>query len=242
MSALERKIAVLEKANSLRVVIDDSLPALPQQAEKAEVVEGMAQAQKALLESLVKCMGLTPEEALAKVMSPSPGAVGDIGRLPLDWVSFNDLGTLCRQDPAAGLAKWQQIRAAARKELQSGNRAAGAVQIRTQSSWRLAQFLAVREELASDGKSLNGNELLLVDRAAQVYTLLEFWQEELNDRMALVTLGSRGDRGKDWSREEDVRNMELAMNMVERLQTMLERILKLVQTMRRDHIRSRRSQ
>jgi hypothetical protein len=148
-------------------------------------------------------------------------------------VSWNDLATLYQADPAAPLAKCVQTREAAREELQSGARAAAAVQPFGASPWWLARFLAVRDDLAAGLQPCNGVEQVLIDLAAQAHCLFLQWQEELIARTALANAGNRRDPQKDQPRLDDAQAIEQAMAMIERLHTMFLHTVKTLQDVRR---------
>ncbi len=208
------------------------IPVLNQQGELAALAPKLAQYLRARVENYKEYLGLTPQEAVAKATAPCPNAENSIGSVPPELLSWGDLETLYRSDPATALEKWVQTREAARDELQSGARAASAVQPDA-SLWWLARFLAVRDELAAEWQPRDGCERLLVDQAAQAHTLLLFWQEEVNARTALVTLGGRREVGREQPRVDDRQAMEMAMGMVERYHAMFARTAKTLGDLRR---------
>ena len=233
MRAIARRLARLEKAIARPEVAEIPGPVLPQQGELAALAAHFVQSLRASVESYKEVFGLTSEEAVAKATAPSPSAENSVRRIPLDMLAWNDLLTLYRSDPAAALEKWMQTKEAARKDLQSGTCAAEFVQPLNASPWWLAQFLTVRDELADSWQSRSGAEKLLIDQAAQTYTLLQFWQEELISRTALANVGNRRDVGKEQVRLDDAQAIDQAMEMIERLNAMYLRIHKALQDLGR---------
>jgi hypothetical protein len=234
MRPIARRLARLEKAAAARPAgAEVSPPALPQRGEVAALVPQLARSLQASVEYYEAAYSLPPQEAQARADAAARGAVAQTNRIPADLVSWDDLATLYRADPAAALEKWLQMREAAREELQSGARAATSVQPFGASPWWLARFLAVRDELGAGVQPRNGGEQLLIDLAAQVHCLLLSSQEELTARTALANAGSRRDPQKDQPRLDDAQAVEQALATVERLHALFLRAVKALQDMRR---------
>jgi hypothetical protein len=85
-----------------------------------------------------------------------------------------DLSALTERDPEAAAALWRHILAHAGDELASGHRAAAAFSFNARPMDR-ARFLAVRAALLDEHAAASGLERLLVDTAAQAYTLWTEW-------------------------------------------------------------------
>jgi hypothetical protein len=126
-----------------------------------------------------------------------------------------------------------QTRQVAIEELRSGRRAAGAVKPSFESPWWLARFLAVRDELASDWQPRNGCERLLIDQAAQAYTQLLYWQEELVSCTTLANVSSRRETRGEPLRLDDAQSIKHAKNMVDFFNAMFVRTVKAMQDSRR---------
>jgi hypothetical protein len=146
---------------------------------------------------------------------------------------WGDLQILYRSDPGAALEKWIQIRKVAIEELRCGLPAACAVKPHFEFPWWLAQFLAVRDALAADLQPRTGCESLLIDQAAQVYTQLMYWQEELVSCTALANVGSRREAGREQLRLEDAQAIKHAKSMVDSFNAMFVRTVKALQETRR---------
>lgn len=104
---------------------------------------------------------MTPEEIAA-----------DRDRLaaaPVDQVSWFDLNRLANRDPADALAVWDRLKAEARRELDSGHRAAQALAWDGRP-WDRAQFLAIRESFRDSEAPADSIEAALLDVAAQSFT------------------------------------------------------------------------
>jgi hypothetical protein len=199
----------------------------------AALAPELARVLREAVEGYKQFCGLAPHEALARALGACPGAEEQARRAPPDLLSWHDLEVLYHRDPAAALDKWVQVRQAAREELSSGVRAAGAVQPPGAPRWWLARFLAVREELLAGAPPRSGAERVLLDLAGQAHTLLLAWQEELIARTAIASVSSRREAGREQVRLDDAQAIEQAMGMVERLHGMLVRALKAAQEMKR---------
>src|SRR5258708_13100044 len=82
--------------------------------------------------------------------------------------------TIARSDPAKAEQRWEEMKRAALDELQTGHRAARAVEI-DDNAWQRAQFLALREDLAAEWQPRNGIERQLIDAMAQAQVGALFW-------------------------------------------------------------------
>jgi hypothetical protein len=206
---------------------------LPQPGEVAALVPQLARSLQASVECYQAVHGLAPQEAQAKAEDAARRAAAQTSRVPPELISWHDSENLYRTDPAAALAKWVQVREAGHKELQSGARAAAAVQPFGASPWWLARFFAVRDELAAGLQPCNGREQVLIDLAAQAHCLLLFWQEELIGRTTIANADSRRELQTDQPRLDDVQAVQQAMGMVERLHALFLRTVKALQDARR---------
>jgi hypothetical protein len=235
MRPIARRLARLEKAAAARPAGAEvsSPPALPQRGEVAALVPELARSLQASVECYKAVYGLAPPEAQAQADVAARGAAAQTNRIPADLLSWHDLETLYRTDPAAALEKWVQTREAAREELQSGARAAAAIQPFGASPWWLARFLAVRDDLAAGLQPCNGGEQVLIDLAAQTHCLMVFWQGELLARTAIANAGSRREAEREQPRLDDAQATEQAMAMVERLHALFLRTVRALQGARR---------
>jgi hypothetical protein len=235
MRALARRLARLEKAAARKAMAEAPAPppALPQRGELAALAPQLAQYLRNAVEGYKEYLQLTPQEALARATATCPAVTEEVRHIPPEMLSWGDLETLYRGDTAAALAKWVQTKEAAREELRSGVRAAGAIEVIAASPVWLARFLVLRDELTAGWQPRSGMEQMLIDLAAQTHTLLLSWQGELIDRMALANAGSRREAGHEQVRLDDAQAVDQAMGMIERLHGMLLRTLRVLQDMRR---------
>jgi hypothetical protein len=229
MRPLGKYLARLEKSAARSEVAELPALVLPQEGELDALVAGLVRTFQAEVEAYKEHHGLTHEEAVAKANAPCPGAESNVRRVPPDRVSWGDLQILYRGDPGAAMEKWMQIRKVAIEELRCGLPAACAVKPHFESPWWLAQFLAVRDALAADLQPRTGCESLLIDQAAQTYTQLMYWQEELVSCTAMANVGSRREAGREKLRLDDAQAIKLAKNMVDSLNAMFVRTVRALQ-------------
>jgi hypothetical protein len=83
------------------------------------------------------------------------------------------------------LRRWEEVKQAARDELNTGHRAGQVMEGNESRCWDRAQFLAVREELIAACQPRNGLERQLVDQLAIAQTALFCWQQILACRTTL---------------------------------------------------------
>src|SRR5262249_37421342 len=72
-------------------------------------------------------------------------------------VSWLDIDAIARTDPQKALARWDEIKEAARGEVRAGHRAARALEGYDSDCWRRARFLAVRAELTEAWRPRNAD-------------------------------------------------------------------------------------
>lgn len=81
-----------------------------------------------------------------------------------DRVTFNDLEDLSRDHPDEALAKWEQVKAAARGDVANGWHAARGV---GDDAWDRACFLAIRDEFRATWPPRTAVEAMLIDEMTQ---------------------------------------------------------------------------
>lgn len=113
---------------------------------------------------------LSAEEAHARAVEPPPPAWRSMIYNQPELARWSDLAALTEREPEAAAALWQHFTDRARDELASGQRAASAVGFAGRP-WDRARFLAVRDALLDEHPGATGAALLLIDTAAQAYTL-----------------------------------------------------------------------
>src|SRR5262249_29165077 len=97
-----------------------------------------------------KHFSLSREEAVRRATEPPADGGQRVLSEPPDQVSWFDLHMIARTDPDCSAARWEEIKRAALDELQTGHRAAKAVETVNGGAWHRAQFLALREELSAE--------------------------------------------------------------------------------------------
>ena len=147
-----------------------------------------------------------------------------------------DFHVLSKRDPELALHRWEDVRKAARQELESGHRAADANEGRLMSTtWQRAQFLAIRDGLADEWKPQNGIERTLIDTMAQAYSTQLFWQERM---MCYACLEVDTERSKhaeciQYPRVSDAKAVDQAAQMVDRFNRIFMRSLRALRDLRR---------
>lgn len=98
---------------------------------------------------------------------------------PPDKVTFVTLQGLAHRQPEAALARWEDVKAAAREDLANGWLAGRSV---AKEAWERACFLAVREEFQAAWPPRNGVESMIIDEMAQYETLRRKLLAEMAER------------------------------------------------------------
>ena len=102
----------------------------PQEAQEVETLaRELATAFDTLVKSYKESFQLSLEEALARSQTPLPEeSLKLVLKRPPNETSWLDLNNLSAKNPHLALRKWQEIKRAALDELQSGHRAARAME------------------------------------------------------------------------------------------------------------------
>jgi hypothetical protein len=116
------------------------------------------------------------ERGLKHAEELMPYRANEARNSPPQGITWSELDALVGEDFQAGLAKWQEIRQAARDEYTSGMRIADLCGEQA-SPFQRAQFLAVHENLAEGWQPQNGVEWSLVDILAQTFSLYLYWTQ-----------------------------------------------------------------
>lgn len=95
---------------------------------------------------------------------------------PAQMVTWAEIGALAEVDHAAGLAKWAEVKQAARDELTSGFRSAD-IAGESLSPFERARFIALLDQLEDGWQPRNGVEASLVDMLAQTLSLYQYWTQ-----------------------------------------------------------------
>ena len=215
--------------------VADATGALPATLEAGTLAFEMARAHRDYVEFFRG--QYEPHEALQKAQDAHPDYFLRIVKCPPQGLTWCDLNHLAETDPALALKRWAEIKEAARDELQSGHRAAVAVDAARHSPWSRAQFLAVRDELASEWEPRNGIERVLIDTLAQAHVSYQFWLQMLTYRATVECRVEHepSTRTRAWKPEgiTEAAAVELAGNMVDRFNRLLVRTLRALRDLRR---------
>jgi hypothetical protein len=141
----------------------------PREAQSLAVLLAAAYAQ--MVADWAKQQNVPPAEAAAQLARlPAADQLDVHGRAVTSW----SLARLVEHDPAAAAAVWERVKADARDELETGHRAADAVDY-DGDVWQRAQFLALRAAFREDWQPRGGTEAALLDAIAQSYTAYLAW-------------------------------------------------------------------
>ncbi len=183
--------------------------------------------------------GLSPEEARQRCEVVDESAYLDsLLTRPPDQVSWITLENLGQRNPELARQCWEDVKAAALEELQTGHHAAKIIEAGGADCWDRAKFLAVRCDLAAEWQPRNGIEGRLVDVMAQAQTAYSHWLGTLMARTMLETMTSRElqeEKGR-WNppRVTDAEALEQAAAMVDRFNRIFLRTLRALRDLRRD--------
>jgi len=207
-------------------------------AEAKIVAQEAASAFGCLVQQYREHFGLTPEEARQRASDPhGPDREEWLRRTPADQVSWNDIGSVAHADPERAHDCWETVKAAALEELQSGHRAAKAVETTLSRCWDRAQFLAIRNDLAAEWQPRNGIERQLIDTMAQAQVSYLHWLAIHTDRTLLEAIddGRAREALGQWAtpRLKDAEAIEQAAGMVELFNRIFLRTLRTLQDLRR---------
>jgi hypothetical protein len=185
-----------------------------------------------------KTLKLTTEEALAKAEeSCSLSQMWRILDCPPEEVHWADLEDLAAKAPERALLRWEEVKQAAREELQSGHRAASALEGYFPDAWECARFLAIRDDLIEALQPRNGVERQLIDQMAEARTHVLYWQRRLALRASVEPLRVRREveeRG-DWEtpRVSQAEDMDQSAAMVDRFNKIYVRTLRALCNLRK---------
>jgi hypothetical protein len=102
-------------------------------------------------------------------------------------VSWSDLHNLFGREPERALARWEEVKQAAREEVRSGHRGAKVVEVYGSTPWKRADFLALRQDLLDSWQPRDGIERQLLETMAQAQTAAEHWLKVLTSKAALAS-------------------------------------------------------
>jgi len=212
--------------------------AAPDPREVGVLAREAAAAYRRMVEHYKKAYKLSHQEAVAKTEEPAAPAYRTKVLLgPPDQVSFFDLERLGAGNPEMMLSRWEEIKGAAREELQTGDRVAAALECFGADCWSRAQFAGIIAELIEGWQPRNGVERLLLDQMALAHTLLLDWTKTLAQRAAYESLRVqrqlREDGHPEPPRLTDAEAAEQAAAMVDRFSRVFQRTLRALRDLRR---------
>lgn len=159
-------------------------------------------------------------------------------KAPEDF-TFYDFERLARHDPAEAAARWDEVKAAARRDLDSGWLAGRALEYQGGSAWDRAGFLAVRDRLRRAWQPRTDAEALLLDEIAQYELVRREWVRILyylsRHPRTVVGYQMNGEYVKDQDRRTigAVQATAEAARMVERMQRLQQAAIRTLLGMRR---------
>jgi hypothetical protein len=155
---------------------------------------------------------------------------------PADHVSWFTLSSLIEAEPEAGWAVWERIKAEASEQLESGHRAAQALDW-DDSPWGRAQFLAIRQAFIDEWQPRGGIELTLIDQMAQAHSLYLWWIERAHLHASLEGKKIKRDLGETgrWHPRTlgTAEALDQSAQMAERWQKLFVRALRALRDLRR---------
>jgi hypothetical protein len=157
---------------------------------------------------------------------------------PEDFTFF-DIERLARHDPAEAAARWEEVKAAARRDLDSGWLAGRALEYQGGSAWDRACFLAVRDRLRRAWQPRTDVEALLLDEIAQYELVRREWVRILSylSRHPRTVIGYQ--TNGEYVRDRDHRTIGAvqataeAARMVERMQRLQQAAVRTLLNLRR---------
>ena len=217
-------------------------------AEANALVQQMAKGIQEMVQYHIKCLEMTPEEALKEALKPLSKDTLQRAARP-DCARWYTLGRVAYDDPELAMELWLETRQRARDKFESGILAASALGIK--EAWETAQFLAIREAFIEDWQPRGGLELSLIDQLVQSHTLWMYWLEEmqgvhnliLSDRHVLDEEASH--KAQDAVYRKDVyrtprltedQMLDRAIKNAERFHLMFSRSLRSLRDLRRFNV------
>jgi hypothetical protein len=168
---------------------------------------------------------------------PDDWEVNSILSVPPEDFTFAHFERLSKADPAKAVARWAEVMAAARKDLDSGWLAGRALESVGGNAWERACFLAIRQRLRESWPPRNAGEAILIDELAQYELMRRQWVSVLSmvtrKPQTIITLLERRDRNETPRTQTAAEATAEAARMVERLQRMYQRTLRTLLGLRR---------
>jgi hypothetical protein len=163
--------------------------------------------------------------------------IDKILEMPPENVMFFDIERIARIDPDRAAKVWNDVKAAARRDLDSGWTAGRMLEPPGSSAWERACFLAVRDRLHRAWPPRHGGDAMLLDEMAQYEVIRLRWIKITaaisNDHMLEISmLRSRPDYD-DERTAVLTRVLGESSRMVERMQRLYQKSLNTLLSMRR---------
>jgi hypothetical protein len=226
----------LERVNHGIKTVPDQTPAAPTPEDEARQIA--REAVQAFAEELETYRRLKDREPNRDNPRDSPDwRIERILNAPPEEVTFFDIECLSREDKDRALARWEEVKATARRDLDTGFAAARALEYMGGSAWQRANFHAIRERLFQAWSPRHAGEAMLLEEMAQYEMIRRQW-------VGILSLWSRDPkiqlslRNPDYMRPEKrdinaaLANQE-AMRMIERLQKLYQNALRTLLNSRR---------
>lgn len=202
--------------------------------EATSLANKMATARLNLVREFECHQGLTREQALARVREfDTPEFAKLLLRQPNQSTTWQHLDSLTAVDPALAAARWKDVVNDALDEVESGHRAAAAVEVTASSCWARAQFLALRAQLSAEWSPRNGIEIALLDSMAQALSLKMFWMGRMLSLDALENPEHEFANVSQLPRVDFFRAVDQAAAMADRFDRMFMRALRQLRDLRR---------
>jgi hypothetical protein len=179
---------------------------------------------------------MTLDQAEAEASSMGDWHLKRVTEGPINEVSWWDLHHVAEQDPAQALCTWECMKATARDELASGQRAASVFEF-GEEPWQRAQFLAIRTAFREEWQPRGGIEDALIDTMAQAQTAYAYWMGQLHVHAVTegTTEGWQLQREGTWQspRVEVAVWIDQAAAMADRFNRLFLRTLRALRDLRR---------
>ncbi|MBD0325226.1 MAG: hypothetical protein ICV68_02275 [Pyrinomonadaceae bacterium] len=129
------------------------------------------------------------DEAMNRACDPYPNEstkerINNILRQPVTSITWIALDELFRRSPAAAKEVWDLVKQEARKEFESGHRAAEVFERAPwqRETWNRARYLGIRDSFIEQWQPRGGIDLAMIDMLTQSFYFYLYWTEIANLR------------------------------------------------------------